>query len=97
MTNTDYADDDMLPFCGLVSIIEALRQEAAATGKQKRFERLCERYMAELTDFREEMWAVMDRKRRRKKPTAQVVEFWRPDPASIMLTSPRDGSASSAA
>jgi hypothetical protein len=85
MTNTDYTDDDVLPSCGLVSIIEALRQEAAAAGKQKRFGRLCERYLAELTDFREEMWAVMDRKRRRKKPrrkkpTAQVVEFWRPDP-----------------
>jgi hypothetical protein len=31
MTNTDYADDDMLPFCGLVSIIEALSAPEAAS------------------------------------------------------------------
>jgi hypothetical protein len=48
MTNTDYSDDDVLPSCGLVGIIEALRHEAAAAGKQKRFERLCERYLDEL-------------------------------------------------
>ena len=80
MTNTDYSDDDVLPSCGLVGIIEALRHEAAAAGKQKRFERLCERYWDELADFREQLWAGSDRKRRRKKPTAQAVGLWRPDP-----------------
>ena len=28
MTNTDYADDGVLPSCGLVSMIETLREEA---------------------------------------------------------------------
>jgi hypothetical protein len=53
MTNTDYADHEMLPSCALVDLIEALRHEAAAAGKQKRFERLCERSLDELADHRE--------------------------------------------
>jgi hypothetical protein len=27
MTNTDFADDDVLPSCGLVNIIETLREQ----------------------------------------------------------------------